>query len=76
LTVPLAGSADASAAKAAIKALPAYTTAMATFHAADVAVNNASGAHSPVAPFNTAEHGVVDPMIANIRARRTALTCH
>ena len=74
LTVPLAGH-DAASAKAAIKALPAFTTAMAAFHAGDVAVNNASGAHSPVAPFNTAEHGVVDPMVATIGARRTALSC-
>jgi hypothetical protein len=48
---------------------------MATFHAADVAANNNSGAHTPVAPFNTAEHAVVDPMITIIRARRTALGC-
>ncbi len=75
LTVPLASHNTAASAKAAIKALPAFTTAMATFHTADVAVNNATGAHAPVAPFNTAEHGVVDPMITTIRARRTALTC-
>jgi hypothetical protein len=75
LTVPFAAHANAAAAKAAIMALPAFTAAMATFHAADVAVNNASGAHAPVAPFNTAEHGVVDPMIVTIRARRTALKC-
>jgi hypothetical protein len=75
LTVPLAGNADAAAAKAAIKALPAFTAAMAAFHAGDVAVNNASGAHTPVAPFNSAEHGVVDPMIATIGARRIALKC-
>jgi hypothetical protein len=74
LTVPLAGNTATSAA-AAIKALPAYTVAMATFHAGDVAVNNASGQHTPAAPFNTAEHSVVDPMIATIGARRTALTC-
>ena len=75
LTVPLGSAATAADAKAAIQALPAYTTAMAKFHAGDVAVNNASGAHAPVAPFTTAEHGVVDPMIATIRARRTTLKC-
>ena len=74
LTVPFAGTATAAAAKAAIKALPAYT-AVATFHAADVAENNKTGTHSPVAPFNTAEHGVVDPMVTTIRARETALAC-
>jgi len=75
LTVPLAAHADAAAAATAIKALPAFTTAMATFHAADVTVNNTSGAHAPSAPFKTAEHGVVDPMITRIKARRTALKC-
>jgi hypothetical protein len=74
LTVPLAGHTAASA-KTAIKALPAYTAAMATFHAADVAANNATSSHVPIAPFNTAEHGVVDPMVATIGARRTALAC-
>jgi hypothetical protein len=75
LTVPGAAHATAAAAKAAIMALPAYTAAMATFHAADVTVNNASGLHVPVAPFNAAEHGVVAPMVATIGARRTALAC-
>lgn len=75
LTVPFAGVATAAAAKTAIKALPAYTTAMATFLAAEVAVNNKTGTHSPVAPFSTAEHGVVDPMITTIRAREAALKC-
>jgi len=75
LTVPLASQPDAAAAKAAIKALPAFTAAMAAFHAADVAANNATGSHTPIAPFKAAEHGVVDPMIATIKARRTALKC-
>jgi hypothetical protein len=74
LAVPLAGNTAASA-KAAIKALPTYTEAMATFHAADVAVNNATADHTPIAPFKAAEHGIVDPMIATIRARRTTLKC-
>jgi len=73
LTAPFAGNADAAAAKTAIKALPAFTTAMATFHAADVAANNATAAHAPMAPFITAEHTVVDPMIATINARKAAL---
>jgi hypothetical protein len=75
LTVPFAGTPTAAAAKAAIKALPAYTAAMATFHAGDVAENNKTGTHAPVAPFNTAEHGVVDPMVTTIQARETALGC-
>jgi hypothetical protein len=75
LTVPLASQNTAATAKNAIKALPAYTVAMATFHAADVAANNATAAHPSAASFNTAEHGVVDPMIATITARRTALGC-
>ena len=75
LTVPLVGNADAAAAKAAIKALPAFMVAMATFHAGDVAANNKTAAHTLAASFNTVEHGVVDPMIATIKARRTALKC-
>jgi hypothetical protein len=75
LTVPRASHPDATAAQAAIKALPAYTAAMATFHAGDVAVNNSSGRHTPAAPFNTAEHGVVDPMVTTIQSRRTTLKC-
>ncbi|MCD6049808.1 MAG: hypothetical protein K0Q55_1211 [Verrucomicrobia bacterium] len=75
LNVPLKDYADAAAAAAAIKAKPAYIAAMATFHAADVAANNATAAHMPVGPFNTAEHGVVDPMIATINARKAALKC-
>jgi hypothetical protein len=75
LTVPFAAHPDADAAATAIKALPAFTTAMARFHSADVSVNNTSGGHSPAAPFKTAEHGVVDPMITRIKARRTALKC-
>ena len=75
LSVPAASAANAAAAKAAIKALPAYTTAMATFHAVDVAANNATASHSPMAPFSAAEHTVVDPMITTIDTRRTTLTC-
>jgi hypothetical protein len=75
LTVPFASHANAAAAKTAIKALPAYTAAAAALHAGDVAANNATAAHSPVAPFNTAEHGVVDPMVVTIKARRTGLKC-
>jgi hypothetical protein len=75
LTVPLAGSPNAAAAKAAIKALPAYTRALATFKAGDVAANNRTAAHTLAASFRTVEHGVVDPMITTIRARRTALKC-
>jgi len=75
LSVPLAGSADAAAAKAAIKALPAFTTALATFVAGHVTSQNTTAAHAHPADFDVAEHGVVDPMIATIRARRTALTC-
>ena len=75
LTVPQAGIADAAAAKAAIKALPGFTTATATFHAADVAANNKTAAHTNMASFKAIEHGVVDPMITTIKARRTALTC-
>src|SRR5579871_6530735 len=75
LTVPQAGNADAASAKAAIKALPAFTTAMATFHAADVAANNKTAAHTNMASFKAIEHGVVDPMVNTIKARRTALTC-
>lgn len=75
LTVPLVNHNTAASAKAAIKALPAFTTAMDTFHAADVAVNNAANAHVPMAPFNAVEHAVVDPMITTIRTRRTALAC-
>lgn len=75
LSVPAAAAADAGAAKTAIKALAGYTTARATLHAADVAANNATASHSPVAPFNAAEHGVVDPMITTIDARRTAKSC-
>jgi hypothetical protein len=75
LTVPLASHADAAAAKTAIQALPAFTAARATFRAGETTVASATAAHAPIAPFNAAEHGVVDPMIATIRARRTALTC-
>jgi hypothetical protein len=75
LTVPQAGSPDAPSAKAAIKALPAFTTAMATFHAADVAANNKTAAHTNMASFKAIEHTVVDPMVNTIKARRTALTC-
>jgi len=75
LSVPQAGNPDAASAKVAIKALPAYTTALATFHAADVAANNKTAAHTNAASFNAVEHGIVDPMIATIAARRTALTC-
>jgi hypothetical protein len=75
LSVPAAGIADAAAAKAAIKALPAFTTAMATFHAGDVAANNKTAAHTLAATFSAAEHTVVDPMIATIKARRTTLKC-
>jgi len=73
LTVPLASRNTAADAKAAIKALPAYTVAMAAFHAADVAANNATASHPSMAPFNAAEHGVVDPMIATINLRRVLL---
>ncbi|MDC8758041.1 DUF4157 domain-containing protein [Janthinobacterium fluminis] len=75
LSVPAAGIADAAAAKAAIKALPAFTAAMATFHAGDVAANNKTAAHTLAASFNVVEHAVVDPMIATIRTRKTALAC-
>ncbi len=75
LSVPAASAADAAAARTAIKALPAYTTAKAKLNAADVAANNATAAHSPMAPFITIEHGVVDPMITTIDARRTTLKC-
>lgn len=75
LSVPFASHANAAAAKAAIKALPAYTVANATFHAADVAANNKTASHPSMAPFNAAEHGVVDPMITTIKARRTELKC-
>jgi len=75
LTVPLASHAGAAAAKTAIKALPAFTAAMSTFLAGDVAANNKTAAHTLAASFNVAEHGVVDPMIATIAARRTALKC-
>jgi hypothetical protein len=75
LSVPAASAADAAAAKTAIKALPAFTAAMATFNAAELAANNATAAHSPMAPFSAIEHTVVDPMITTIKARRTALKC-
>ena len=75
LTVPIASAADAAAAKAAIKALPAYTTAISTFNAADANANNATAGHSPMAPFIAIEHTVVDPMIATIDTRRTSLGC-
>jgi hypothetical protein len=75
LTVPLSGYADPAAAKTAIQALPAYADAMDAFHTAHVNANNATAAHNPVAPFNAAEHGVVDPMITTIDARKTALSC-
>ncbi|MGB3185603.1 MAG: hypothetical protein WBG36_11875 [Ornithinimicrobium sp.] len=75
LTLPAASAPNLASAKAAIKALPAYTTAIATFNAADVAANNATASHSPMAPFSTAEHAVVDPMIVTIDARRTTLKC-
>jgi hypothetical protein len=75
LTVPLAGNPDAATAKAAIQALPAFTTAMATFHAADVAANNKTAGHTNMASFKAVEHGVVDPMINTIKARRTTLKC-
>jgi hypothetical protein len=74
LTVPLASNTAASA-KAAIKALPAFTAALATFRAAETTIAANTAAHTPMAPFNAAEHGVVDPMITTIKARRTALTC-
>ena len=75
LAIPMASAASPAAAKTAIKALPAFTTAMATFHAADVAANNATAGHSPMAPFSAIEHTVVDPMIATIDTRRTSLGC-
>lgn len=75
LTLPVASAANPAAAKTAIKALPAYTTAIATFNAADVAANNATASHSPLAPFIAIEHTVVDPMIAAVDARRTTLKC-
>jgi hypothetical protein len=75
LSVPQAGNPDAPSARAAIKALPAFTAAMATFHAADVAANNKTAAHTNMASFKAVEHGVVDPMVNTIKARRTALTC-
>src|SRR5215203_381484 len=75
LSVPLAGSADAAAAKAAIKALPAFTTAIAKFHAGDVAANNKTAAHTLAATFSAIEHTVVDPMITTIKTRRTTLKC-
>jgi hypothetical protein len=75
LTVPFASQPNAGGAKTAIKALAGYTTAAAALRAADVAANNKTAAHSPVAPFNTAEHAVVDPMVTTITARRTALKC-
>ncbi|MEO7732820.1 MAG: hypothetical protein ABIY55_17770, partial [Kofleriaceae bacterium] len=73
LTVPFAGNADAAAAKTAIKGLSGFTSAMATFHAGDVAANNATAGHSPMAPFSAAEHSVVDSMIATINTRKAAL---
>ncbi len=73
LSVPIASAADAAAAKAAILALPAFTVASATLRAGYIAANNKTAAHTLAASFNVAEHGVVDPMIATIAARRTAL---
>jgi hypothetical protein len=75
LTVPIAGAADAAAAKVAITALPAFTVATATFRAAHVTAQNKTASHPSMAAFNAAEHAVVDPMIATINTRRTALTC-
>ncbi|HEX2206790.1 MAG TPA: DUF4157 domain-containing protein [Longimicrobium sp.] len=75
LTVPDASAADAAAARTAIKALPAYTAAETALRAADVAANNKTAAHTDAAAFTTAEHGVVDPMITTIEARRAALAC-
>jgi hypothetical protein len=75
LTVPFASHANAAAAKAAIKALPAFATARATFQAADVSANNVTAAHTNAASFNTVEHSIVDPMITTIKARRTTLKC-
>lgn len=75
LTVPQAGNPDAASAKAAIMALPAFTTATATFHAADVAANNKTAAHTNMASFKAVEHTVVDPMVNTIKGRRTTLKC-
>ena len=75
LTVPFAGNADAGAAKAAIKALPAFTTAKATFTAGELAANNATASHSPMAPFSAVELVVVTPMITTIDARKVTLKC-
>jgi hypothetical protein len=73
LSVPIASAANAAAAKAAILALPAYTTAAARLRAGYVAANNKTAAHTLAASFNVAEHAVVDPMIATIAARLAAL---
>ena len=75
LSLPLKDASTKAAAKTALKALAGYTTANATFHAADVAANNATAAHSPVQPFIDVELAVVQPFINAINTRRAALGC-
>ena len=75
LSVPLDLYPNAGAAKIAIQALPAYTTAMATFHAADVAANDATASESPEQPFIDAEWNVVQPFITQIDQKRLGLNC-
>ncbi|MBL8879059.1 MAG: hypothetical protein JNG88_08055 [Phycisphaerales bacterium] len=70
LSVPRASAADAAAARTAIRALPAYQTAV------DAADNDAQTVFwaipDPNGNTDAAEHAVVDPVITAIRARETA----
>ncbi|WP_426992620.1 hypothetical protein [Methylomonas sp. CM2] len=75
LSIPLTDAKNAAEAKVKIQALASYSNAMTIFHTDDVAANNATAAHNPMQPFIDIEHGVVDPVIAKINTRRTALGC-
>ena len=75
LTVPLKDHTTKSAAKTAIKALAGFTTAKATFDAAELKANNDTAAHMNNQEFLNAANAAVAGRIAEINARKTALGC-